>query len=49
MYGAEGFPAIFDQFWFSMTMTNTAGRVEVVVVPYVSVVLVVVRVVVVCC
>ena len=47
MYGAEGFPAILDQSWFSMAMTNTAGRVEVVVVSNVSVVVVVLCVVVV--
>ena len=49
MYGAEAFPRMADKFWFSMTMTNTAGSVEVVVVPDASVVVVVVRVVVVGC
>jgi len=47
MYGAETFPLILDQLWFSMRMTNTAGSVELVVVPNVSVVVVVVCVVVV--
>ena len=27
MYGAETFPLMFDQSWFSMRMTNTAGSV----------------------
>src|SRR5207247_4892570 len=47
MYGAEAFPLMFDQSWFSMRTTNTAGSVELVVVPNVSVVVVVVCVVVV--
>ncbi len=42
MYGAEAFPLMFDQSWFSMRITNTAGSVELVVVPSVSVVVVVV-------
>src|SRR5207247_930711 len=44
MYGAEAFPLMFDQSWFSMRTTNTAGSVELVVVPNVSVVVVVVGV-----
>ena len=47
MNGAETFALMFDQSWFSMRMTNTAGSVELVVVPKVSVVVVVVCVVVV--
>src|SRR5438128_1838194 len=47
MYGAEAFPRMFDQSWFSMRITNTTGSVELVVVPNLSVVVVVVCVVVV--
>ena len=47
MYGAEAFSLMFDQSWFSMRITNTAGSVELVVVPNVRVVVVVVCVIVV--